>query len=101
MGDQISGMYPTLIIVIVNFHKTVWELKHPDGTTTGVGGGGSIHFSDTKKYNSRTTGTTGTTGTFLSTRPGHRIELGESDRDVELHDVSQESSPTEDKKYVM
>jgi hypothetical protein len=25
MGDQISGMYPTLIIVIVNFHQTMWE----------------------------------------------------------------------------
>ncbi|KAJ7258072.1 hypothetical protein B0H12DRAFT_1070299 [Mycena haematopus] len=25
MGDQISGMYPTLIIVIVNFHQTIWE----------------------------------------------------------------------------
>ncbi|KAJ6578669.1 hypothetical protein DFH09DRAFT_858162, partial [Mycena vulgaris] len=23
MGDQISGMYPTLIIVIVNFHQTI------------------------------------------------------------------------------
>ncbi|KAF7330961.1 hypothetical protein MVEN_02436000 [Mycena venus] len=25
MGDQIAGMYPTLIIVIVNFHRTIWE----------------------------------------------------------------------------
>ncbi|KAF8214741.1 hypothetical protein K438DRAFT_1705939 [Mycena galopus ATCC 62051] len=25
MGDQISGMYLTLIIVIVNFHQTIWE----------------------------------------------------------------------------
>ncbi|KAJ7735965.1 hypothetical protein B0H16DRAFT_1574911 [Mycena metata] len=25
MGDQISGMYPTLIICIVNFHQTIWE----------------------------------------------------------------------------
>ncbi|KAJ7161131.1 hypothetical protein C8R46DRAFT_360003 [Mycena filopes] len=25
MGDQISGMYPTLIIVIVNLHHTIWE----------------------------------------------------------------------------
>ncbi|KAJ7123688.1 hypothetical protein C8R44DRAFT_547567, partial [Mycena epipterygia] len=25
MGDQISGMYPTLIIVIVNLHQTIWE----------------------------------------------------------------------------
>ncbi|KAF7373804.1 hypothetical protein MSAN_00592100 [Mycena sanguinolenta] len=25
MGDQISGLYPTIIIVIVNFHQTIWE----------------------------------------------------------------------------
>ncbi|KAK7053817.1 hypothetical protein R3P38DRAFT_1468047 [Favolaschia claudopus] len=25
MGDQISGLYPTLIIVIVNFQRTIWE----------------------------------------------------------------------------
>ncbi|KAF8180788.1 hypothetical protein K438DRAFT_1768326 [Mycena galopus ATCC 62051] len=25
MGNQISGMYPTLIIVIVNFKQTIWE----------------------------------------------------------------------------
>ncbi|KAJ7161138.1 hypothetical protein C8R46DRAFT_1285140 [Mycena filopes] len=25
MGDQVPGMYPTLIIVIVNLHYTIWE----------------------------------------------------------------------------
>ncbi|KAJ7367568.1 hypothetical protein DFH08DRAFT_725571, partial [Mycena albidolilacea] len=25
MGDQIAGMYPTLIIVIVNFQRTIWD----------------------------------------------------------------------------
>jgi hypothetical protein len=25
MGDQISGMYPTLIIVIVNLQQTIWD----------------------------------------------------------------------------
>ncbi|KAJ7613740.1 hypothetical protein DFH06DRAFT_1484564 [Mycena polygramma] len=25
MGDQISGVYPTLIVVIVNLHQTMWE----------------------------------------------------------------------------
>ncbi|KAJ7325443.1 hypothetical protein DFH08DRAFT_968672 [Mycena albidolilacea] len=25
MGNQISGMYPTLIIVIANFQRTIWE----------------------------------------------------------------------------
>ncbi|KAF7369739.1 hypothetical protein MVEN_00305500 [Mycena venus] len=38
MGDQISGMYPTLIIVIVNFHQTIWEAPSTTvnlGTSTG------------------------------------------------------------------
>jgi hypothetical protein len=25
MGDQISGPHPTLIIVIVNLHQTIWD----------------------------------------------------------------------------
>ncbi|KAJ7367578.1 hypothetical protein DFH08DRAFT_676622 [Mycena albidolilacea] len=25
MGDQISGMYPTLVIVVVNFQRPIWE----------------------------------------------------------------------------
>ncbi|KAJ6558038.1 hypothetical protein B0H19DRAFT_1149571 [Mycena capillaripes] len=25
LGDQVSGMYPTLIIVIVNFRRTIWD----------------------------------------------------------------------------
>ncbi|KAJ6554372.1 hypothetical protein B0H19DRAFT_1262745 [Mycena capillaripes] len=34
MGDQISGMYPTLIIVIVNLHQTIWE---PPSTSIELG----------------------------------------------------------------
>ncbi|KAJ7853318.1 hypothetical protein B0H14DRAFT_2758549 [Mycena olivaceomarginata] len=30
MGDQISGMYPTLIIAIVNLHQTLWDDSAPD-----------------------------------------------------------------------
>ncbi|KAJ6580509.1 hypothetical protein DFH09DRAFT_912467 [Mycena vulgaris] len=37
MGDQISGMYPTLIIVIVNFHRTMWE-SESSFTTAGAAG---------------------------------------------------------------
>ncbi|KAJ7196702.1 hypothetical protein GGX14DRAFT_672365 [Mycena pura] len=33
MGNQISGMYPTLIIVIVNFHQTIWEESVESVTT--------------------------------------------------------------------
>ncbi|KAJ7726822.1 hypothetical protein DFH07DRAFT_234745 [Mycena maculata] len=35
MGDQISGMYPTLIIVIVNLHQTLWD-ERSSLTTKGV-----------------------------------------------------------------
>ncbi|KAK7059932.1 hypothetical protein R3P38DRAFT_2838595 [Favolaschia claudopus] len=34
MGDQISGMYPTLIIVIVNLHGTIWDDDSSTSTTT-------------------------------------------------------------------
>jgi len=34
MGDQISGIYPTLIIVIVNLHQTIWE---PPSSTVELG----------------------------------------------------------------
>ena len=33
MGNQILGMYPTLIIVIVNFHQTIWEESVESVTT--------------------------------------------------------------------
>ncbi|KAF8178313.1 hypothetical protein K438DRAFT_1844323 [Mycena galopus ATCC 62051] len=40
MGDQISGMYPTLIIVIVNLHQTIWDSPSTSdvelGTINGV-----------------------------------------------------------------
>ncbi|KAJ7613739.1 hypothetical protein DFH06DRAFT_138137 [Mycena polygramma] len=31
MGDQISGIYPTLIVVIVNLHQTIWEPSSENG----------------------------------------------------------------------
>jgi hypothetical protein len=78
MGDQISGMYPTLIIVIVNFHKTVWELKHPNGITKTAGLGGTLRFVSNVKISN-----TDTTGTFTSTTPGH-MDDREDDRDLEI-----------------
>jgi len=41
-GDQVSGMYPTLIIVIVNFQRTIWDEEaasiniRPRGTTSAL-----------------------------------------------------------------
>ncbi|KAJ7304519.1 hypothetical protein DFH08DRAFT_945155 [Mycena albidolilacea] len=40
MGDQISGMYPTLIIVIVNLHHTLWDDSAPDARADS-----SMHFT--------------------------------------------------------
>ncbi|KAK7024785.1 hypothetical protein R3P38DRAFT_2951191 [Favolaschia claudopus] len=45
MGDQISGMYPTLIIVIVNLHQTVWDADTDRATSNCKevrGGGGDV-----------------------------------------------------------
>ncbi|KAJ7613727.1 hypothetical protein DFH06DRAFT_1063711 [Mycena polygramma] len=36
MGDQISGMYPTLIVVIVNLHQTIWEPSSENGSANGT-----------------------------------------------------------------
>ncbi|KAJ7367602.1 hypothetical protein DFH08DRAFT_946586 [Mycena albidolilacea] len=38
MGNQFAGMYPTLIIVIVNFRRTIWE----EGTS-GISNGASVN----------------------------------------------------------
>lgn len=36
MGDQISGMYPTLIIVIVNLHQTIWDTPSTSAVELGT-----------------------------------------------------------------
>ncbi|KAJ7055184.1 hypothetical protein C8F01DRAFT_1373768 [Mycena amicta] len=51
LGDQISGMYPTLIILIVNLHRTIWEGWERDSKTLSLG-------VDTGR--GRSTGTTST-----------------------------------------
>ncbi|KAJ7698036.1 hypothetical protein B0H17DRAFT_1197027 [Mycena rosella] len=44
MGDEISGMYPTLIIVIVNLHQTIW-----DAPSYGETKHGSTQFTSRKR----------------------------------------------------
>ncbi|KAF7356075.1 hypothetical protein MVEN_00937400 [Mycena venus] len=44
MGDQISGMYPALIIVIVNLHQTLW-----DAVDSPSANGSSLHFTNGAK----------------------------------------------------
>ncbi|KAF7348473.1 hypothetical protein MVEN_01364600 [Mycena venus] len=36
MGDQISGIYPTLIIVIVNLKQTFWEVQDASGSVSAL-----------------------------------------------------------------
>ncbi|KAJ6492812.1 hypothetical protein C8R47DRAFT_422644 [Mycena vitilis] len=36
MGDQISGMYPTLIVLIVNLHQTIWEPPSQNSNANGT-----------------------------------------------------------------
>ncbi|KAJ6465699.1 hypothetical protein C8R45DRAFT_1079716 [Mycena sanguinolenta] len=61
MGDQISGLYPTLIIVIVNFHQTIWESEstiqlrttNPTISTVRFGPGSKRSAGDTAHYGQR------------------------------------------------
>ncbi|KAJ6537712.1 hypothetical protein B0H19DRAFT_1316442 [Mycena capillaripes] len=36
MGDQIPGMYPTLIIVIVNLQQTIWDTQNTAGVVSNL-----------------------------------------------------------------
>ncbi|KAF8191016.1 hypothetical protein K438DRAFT_1970763 [Mycena galopus ATCC 62051] len=68
MGNQITGMYPTLIIVIVNFRRTIWDQSlgtistgpvfHSSSTTKRSGptetlGGITSHLERTSRENPR------------------------------------------------
>jgi hypothetical protein len=53
MGDQIAGMYPTLVIVVVNFQPPIWEEKRS-------GDGASI---TPLPWNVKRSGYTNTSGT--------------------------------------
>jgi len=69
MGDQISGLYPTLIVVIVNFQQTIWETS-----TVGSSGIGAW------KVSSRSAVSGSKLGTIRSrsdTTTGHHIHLDE------------------------
>ncbi|KAJ6505736.1 hypothetical protein C8R47DRAFT_1243609 [Mycena vitilis] len=58
IGRQLTGMYPTLIIVIVNFKRTIWE-EYPTSTPD--------HGLHSLKWAAAHTGLSGTTST--ETRP--------------------------------
>jgi hypothetical protein len=47
MGDQISGLYPTLIIVTVNLHQTSWDDRIKNS---------SLHFTGSGKREDNTFG---------------------------------------------
>ncbi|KAF7320502.1 hypothetical protein HMN09_00133800 [Mycena chlorophos] len=82
LGDQISGLYPTLIIVIVNYHYTIWDEP------------GS---AQTKGFNSYTGGNIGTgsasmrspvvAGNTSTIRWNHRADDHESGEDSEAAEM--------------
>ncbi|KAJ7896947.1 hypothetical protein B0H13DRAFT_816949 [Mycena leptocephala] len=69
MGDQISGMYPTLIIVIVNLHRTIW-----DSPSTSVELGTTNGAVSTVQWAPGSKRSVPTTDTFISQR-GNNINI--------------------------
>jgi len=65
IGRQITGMYPTLIIVIVNFKRTIWE-EYPI-TTLG-------HGANSLKWAVNTTSRSGTRGTETGPEVGIHLD---------------------------
>jgi hypothetical protein len=55
MGDQISGLHPTLVIFIVNLHQTIsgWD------DSSAMIKGSSLHFTGSGKRSDNTHGTFG------------------------------------------
>jgi hypothetical protein len=58
MGDQISGMYPTLIIVIVNLHQTIWDPPSTSAVELGTNNGvvSSVQWANSGTKRSAPTG---------------------------------------------
>ncbi|KAJ7574904.1 hypothetical protein C8J56DRAFT_802355 [Mycena floridula] len=86
MGDQISGMYPTLIVVIVNFQQTIWQEK----SVAGSSGIGTWKVSDRSAvFGSRSVLTGSQSGTMAghSGNTGHEIYL-ESQKERQSPDDS-------------
>lgn len=73
IGRQITGMYPTLIIVIVNFKRTIWE-EYP--ITTPGHGSNSLHW---------TVNSGGSPATRTETRPEVGIHLDTMHTDFGIH----------------
>ncbi|KAJ6542752.1 hypothetical protein B0H19DRAFT_1267969 [Mycena capillaripes] len=63
MGDQISGIYPTLIIVIVNLKQTIWEPE-----TQATAGAISLQFATHSK-------STGPTDTSINQRRESHLDF--------------------------
>jgi len=72
MGDQISGLYPTLIIVIVNLQHTMWrEGTYAVGSRSGRNGSGTL----LRAPNSPGLGRSAGTGTASTVRWGYPKSL--------------------------
>jgi hypothetical protein len=73
IGRQITGMYPTLIIVIVNFKRTIWE-EYPI-TTLG-------HGANSLKWAVNTTSRSGTGRTESRPEVGIHLDTLDTVSDV-------------------
>jgi hypothetical protein len=69
--------------VIVNFHKTVWKLDHPDGTTASVVVGDTIRFGPAMDLEKPSV-----IDICAGGESERRMELDEkAERDLEINDV--------------
>ncbi|KAJ7447320.1 hypothetical protein B0H11DRAFT_2199204 [Mycena galericulata] len=94
MGDQISGMYPTLIIVIVNLHHTIWEEESASSRTRprGTLNTSTIQFASASKRSgsgpTETTLTQRSVNVHLDTDPKNEVGsiLGINMRKIPIDD---------------
>jgi len=91
MGDQISGLYPTLIIVIVNLHQTIWE--EPSSTLNLNTGTGAANMSTVQwgsVNNSKRSGPT--TDTFFTQRS---VNVHLDNEGINMSDMPSKGLPSE------
>ncbi|KAF7374015.1 hypothetical protein MSAN_00281900 [Mycena sanguinolenta] len=81
MGNQMAGFYPTLIIVIVNLRRTIWEEEEP-----------SMPVSNPLRWTPNTN-RSGMTDTFDSMRGGDAVH-GES-----VFEITNEKAFVDTSKY--
>jgi len=92
MGDQISGLYPTLIIVIVNLHHTIWEEPSTFSLTSNTGGG-AVNTSSVQ-WASKSKRSGPTTDTFFTQRSVN-VHLDNDSEGINMMDIPSKELPSE------